>query len=51
MIQMKNDTILLLILEQLKDNLKGYDEIHTEYWFGRLADTQDLIRKIIGLTE
>lgn len=43
---MKYDEIMKILHIQLEDNKKAYDEIGGEYWFGRIAATEDIMRKI-----
>ncbi|WP_027398570.1 hypothetical protein [Anaerovorax odorimutans] len=39
------------VAEQISNNNKGLDEIGTEYWFGRISDSEEIKKKTNKIIE
>ena len=41
------NSILKLLDKHIKDANDGYNSIHSEYWFGRLCECEDIKKEIL----
>lgn len=43
--------IIDIIESHIKDNKDGYMEIKSDYWLGRLIDSEEILRQIIHVDD